>query len=198
MTMKTAVRIVVVVIALIWGVATLVWGIFGWISLKMMRDQRKKEAKLQRNQQNASLVQIPMGVLREIEITAARRTPPWQSLTRQQVVNVLMLAQQNADDENIICVGCGRVFEPEYMELDHKLPQVDGGSLSIMNCVLLCAVCNRRKGAKLTLNGLTNENRKIGWMVSAKRAESALRSVKDAIDQLERDWDNPAVQKWLG
>ena len=66
------------------------------------------------------------------------------------------------------CWGCGRDFDhPDYLELDHKMPRVDGGANSMYNRALLCRPCNgtKRKGANLTLHGLREKNKKDGFMV---------------------------------
>ena len=65
------------------------------------------------------------------------------------------------------CLGCDRSFDdPNYLELDHKLPKGDGGTDDISNRQLLCTPCNRIKSNKFTLQGLRQENRKRGRMAS--------------------------------
>lgn len=68
----------------------------------------------------------------------------------------------------MLCWGCGRKFDNvEYLHVDHIRPRADGGADSLYNLALLCQPCNgpRRKGAKLTLTGLRDRNRKGGFMV---------------------------------
>ena len=68
---------------------------------------------------------------------------------------------------SIICWGCGRGFDhPDYMEIDHIRPRVDGGADSLHNLALLCRPCNstRRKGGNLTLRGLRDKNLREGFM----------------------------------
>ena len=65
---------------------------------------------------------------------------------------------------NVICAGCGRELEREFMELDHIHPRADGGENHITNRILLCRPCNGKKGQYLTLRGLLRENKKsAGW-----------------------------------
>ena len=44
------------------------------------------------------------------------------------------------------CVECGSDFELQY---DHLIPLALGGGSGVDNLQLLCADCNRRKGAAL-------------------------------------------------
>jgi 5-methylcytosine-specific restriction endonuclease McrA len=44
------------------------------------------------------------------------------------------------------CVGCGAEFDLQY---DHVIPVALGGASTAENLELLCAPCNRRKGATL-------------------------------------------------
>jgi len=46
-----------------------------------------------------------------------------------------------------ICVKCRKKFEIEEMEADHITPWSKGGKTDLENCQMLCADCNRRKGA---------------------------------------------------
>ena len=64
------------------------------------------------------------------------------------------------------CWGCGRDFDHDrYLEIDHIRPRVDRGSDSVSNLALLCAPCNRRKSAHITLTGLRERNIADGFMV---------------------------------
>ncbi len=47
-----------------------------------------------------------------------------------------------------ICPGCGKHYEMEEMHADHITPWSKGGHTTADNCQMLCADCNRRKGAK--------------------------------------------------
>lgn len=44
-----------------------------------------------------------------------------------------------------ICSGCGKHFEIEKMQADHKTPWSKDGKTVAENCVMLCAACNRKK-----------------------------------------------------
>ena len=47
-----------------------------------------------------------------------------------------------------ICPGCNKHFEIEDMHADHITPWSKGGKTTADNCQMLCADCNRKKGAK--------------------------------------------------
>ena len=47
-----------------------------------------------------------------------------------------------------LCNRCGEQFGIEEMHGDHIDPWADGGRTDDENCQMLCAPCNRRKGAK--------------------------------------------------
>ena len=46
------------------------------------------------------------------------------------------------------CAGCGRKIPADLQEIDHIQPVSKGGGNELRNLQLLCATCNRRKGAK--------------------------------------------------
>ena len=78
-------------------------------------------------------------------LSQKRILEPWEKLNHRQMVIILSRAQK--DSEGIICAGCGRSPELEFMHLDHKTPKVDNGKNTIDNRVLLCAPCNMTKRA---------------------------------------------------
>ena len=117
-----------------------------------------------------------------LRLKLQRPTEPWQRLTHAQIVEHLVAAQSSSGF--VMCGGCGRVLEREFMELDHILPRADGGANDITNRILLCRPCNGRKSASLTLTGLVRQNRKVGWMQDddrAKLAQSSARLRADAV-----------------
>ena len=111
-----------------------------------------------------------------------RAKEPWQRLSHAAVREHLEAAQ--ADGDLVICGGCGRVLEGEFMQLDHMLPRADGGANDISNRILLCGPCNRRKGAHLTLSGLRSRNKKAGWMQSEERAKFAQLGARTRAEQV--------------
>ena len=100
-----------------------------------------------------------------------RPKEPWQKITHKQIVKVLTQAQGTIN--GVICAGCGRVLEKEFMELDHITPKSEGGRNDISNRVLLCRPCNGRKRDNFTLKGLRRENKKVGWTKDAGLAKLA-------------------------
>ena len=73
----------------------------------------------------------------------------------------------------VVCAGCGRILEREFMQLDHINPRAQGGASDITNRILLCQPCNGRKSASYTLIGLIRENKRQGWMKNETRAKGA-------------------------
>ena len=100
-----------------------------------------------------------------------RNPEPWQLLSRKDIVNELIQAQSIND--LVICAGCGRELEPEFMELDHIKPKVEGGENDISNRILLCRPCNGKKRDRFTMRGLINENKKSGWLKDVEKARIA-------------------------
>lgn len=46
-----------------------------------------------------------------------------------------------------VCPKCGKTFTINQMQADHIMPWSKGGKTIAENCQMLCADCNRRKGA---------------------------------------------------
>ena len=118
----------------------------------------------------------------ELKLKIQRPVADWEKLTHKQMVCVLAQAQGSSD--GVICAGCGRVLEVEFMQLDHISPKTDGGANHILNRVLLCGPCNRRKRNRLTLSGLVADNRKksVGWMKDEARATMARQKAREQAD----------------
>ncbi|MCY4465768.1 MAG: DNA methyltransferase [Chloroflexi bacterium] len=108
-----------------------------------------------------------------LQLKAPPQVLPWQRLTRKQMVTVLIDAQ--GSEGGVICAGCGRVLEADFMQLDHVHPKAEGGENHIMNRILLCGPCNRRKRNYFTLTGLWRENKKkdVKWMKDESLAKMA-------------------------
>ena len=108
-----------------------------------------------------------------LQLKVQRAPVPWEKLSRDEMARLLAKAQSAMD--GVICAGCGRAMEVEFMELDHITPKAEGGANSILNRILLCSKCNGRKRNYLTLAGLMAENKKPGvkWMRDEQRAKLA-------------------------
>ena len=121
-----------------------------------------------------------------LRLKIQRALEAWQRLTHAQIREHLATAQASSD--KVICAGCGRVLEQEFMHLDHILPRADGGANDITNRVLLCAPCNGRKGATLTLTGLVRANRRTDWMQDASRARLAQEAARMRADEVRNGY----------
>ena len=109
-----------------------------------------------------------------LETINRRELPAWRKLSHAQMVVILKKAQASETDKLVICAGCGREIEPEFMELDHLNPKSSPHSTNdLSNRILLCRPCNGRKSNELTMKGLRKENKKVVWMVNEKLSERA-------------------------
>ena len=82
-----------------------------------------------------------------------RRKPA--TMRRQEMLDILV------EQWGVRCWGCG--FEPptaEFLELDHILPDSEGGSNELENRAPLCGPCNKRKSNTMTLTALRQDNRR--------------------------------------
>ena len=112
-------------------------------------------------------------------------TEAWQKFSRAQMTEILKEGQQyQKDAREVICAGCGRILEPEFMELDHIQPRADNGANDISNRILLCRPCNGRKSNQLTLSGLIRANKKEGWMSDEDMAKRAQASAKNKYEEI--------------
>ncbi|MYH66551.1 MAG: hypothetical protein F4136_13085 [Chloroflexi bacterium] len=117
-----------------------------------------------------------------LRLKIQRAIEPWEKISHRGMMNILVEAQGTI--AGVICAGCGRVLEREFMQLDHITPKSDRGANHILNRILLCGPCNRRKRDNLTLRGLLRENKKkaVGWM----KDESMAKMAQDlALDKAE-------------
>ncbi len=114
-----------------------------------------------------------------LHLETVRQKEAWESLSARKMKGVLYDAQcaveesEKSGKKMVICGGCGRVLEPEYMELDHITPKAQRGKHDITNRILLCRPCNLRKGTHLTLIGLLKENKTRRWLQDEKLAKLA-------------------------
>ena len=129
-----------------------------------------------------------------LKLRIQRPVELWQKLTRHQMLRVLASAQQSSD--GVICAGCGRVLEVEFMELDHITPKAERGENHILNRILLCGPCNRRKRDNLTLRGLLRENKKkaVGWMKDEGMAKLVQEYVREKAEWVRDHFDSESCQ----
>ena len=117
-----------------------------------------------------------------LKLKLQRPVEPWQKLTHSQIVQHLVRAQASLG--LVVCGGCGRVLEREFMHLDHIQPRAEGGVNDITNRILLCAPCNGRKSNMLTLAGLMRQNKQEKWMQDEWRAKTAQSNARSRADQV--------------
>ena len=127
---------------------------------------------------------------KKLNLKIQRAQEPWQRITHRGMMNILSAAQ--ASSGGVICAGCGRVLEREFMQLDHITPKSGRGENHIMNRILLCGPCNRRKGDTLTMPGLLKENRKkaVGWMKDESLAKLAQEAARERADWVRDNFDS--------
>ena len=131
-----------------------------------------------------------------LKLKTPRATEPWEMLTHRQMSRVLEYAQRS--NGNVICAGCGRELEREFMELDHITPRADGGENHIRNRILLCRPCNGRKGQYLTLRGLLRENKKADWMKDEGLAQLAREAARERADWVRDNFESEECQALIG
>ena len=120
----------------------------------------------------------------DLKLKLLRPKERWQKLSHKEMVAILADAQSSAD--GVICAGCGRVLEIEFMELDHVQPKSSPrGTNYIDNRVLICRPCNGKKSNRMTLNGLWRENEKDGWIRNADLAAIAESKAYDRALQVK-------------
>ncbi len=130
-----------------------------------------------------------------LKLRTPRAVEPWAKLTHRQMKRVLEKAQRS--NGNIICAGCGRELEREFMELDHITPRADGGENHIRNRILLCRPCNGRKAQYLSLRGLMRENKKANWMKDEGLAQLAREDVRERADWVRDNFETPKCQQLI-
>lgn len=113
-------------------------------------------------------------------------TEPWQKIPYKQIVNVLAVAQSASD--GIVCAGCGRILEIEFMELDHMTPKADRGVNDISNRILLCRPCNGTKRDGLTMRGLIRANKASGWLRDEDLTKQARKTAERTANYVREEF----------
>ena len=62
------------------------------------------------------------------------------SISTLQQIHLLIL-------QDLQCAGCYRLVQIDLCQTDHVIPRAKGGSDDLLNIQLLCASCNKSKGA---------------------------------------------------
>lgn len=125
-----------------------------------------------------------------LRVRMQRPKEPWQRLSHRVMRAILADAQRApANHNHVICAGCGRSLELEFMELDHVNPRAEGNENWITNRILLCRPCNRKKLHRYTLTGLAELNRKDGWLVDRAAADSARTAVQLRASEIRDDFE---------
>lgn len=119
----------------------------------------------------------------DLRLRIQRPKEPWERLTNRQIRGFLENAQAV---EGLI--GCGRVLEGEFMELDHITPKGENGPDHLLNRIHLCRPCNGRKSNQLTMAGLRRQNRQTGWMKDRELAERVQDKALLEASLVRDDW----------
>ena len=135
----------------------------------------------------------------DLRLRTQRPPEPWEKLSREQIARILAVAQAHPNSEGVICAGCGRVLEVEFMELDHITPKSDRGANHILNRILLCRPCNGRKRNHLTLAGLLMENKRptVKWMRNDTLAQLARDSAEKRANWVRDNFGNGEYQAFM-
>ena len=131
----------------------------------------------------------------DLRLKIQRPIEPWEKITRSGMTNILAEAQ--GTEGGVICGGCGRVLEKEFMQLDHITPKSDRGANHILNRILLCGPCNQRKRDRFTLRGLLGENKKIKWMKEESRVLLAQESARERAEWTRDNFDSAECQNLI-
>ena len=132
-----------------------------------------------------------------LKLRIRRPVEPWEKMSHREIFNVLVKAQSTYS--GVICGGCGRVLEKEFMELDHITPKSDRGANHILNRILLCRPCNGRKRDNLTLRGLMRENKRKGvdWMKDEDLAKIAQDSATSRAEWVRDNFGTEECQRLI-
>ena len=135
----------------------------------------------------------------DLRLRTQRPPEPWERLSRELMSRILAVAQAHPNGDGVICAGCGRVLEMEFMELDHITPKSDRGANHILNRILLCRPCNGRKRNYLTLAGLLMENKRpaVKWMRNETLAQLARDSADKRANWVRENFGNGEYQAFM-
>ncbi len=75
------------------------------------------------------------------------------------------------------CPKCGRKYRKSDMDVDHIVPQSRGGSNSRYNLQVLCAHCNRSKGADMSETRMDLRRRERELRRQDREDEAILRAM---------------------
>lgn len=130
----------------------------------------------------------------DLKLRVKRADEPWQRISRAGMLNILAEAQKS--NGNVICAGCGRSLERDFMQLDHITPRSGRGDNHILNRILLCGPCNRRKRDHLTLPGLiaANKRKAVGWMKDESLARLAQDYARERAEWVRDNFNTPECQ----
>ena len=131
-----------------------------------------------------------------LRLRMRRPIEAWEKINHRGMTNILAAAQ--ASNGGVICAGCGRTLEREFMQLDHITPKSDRGANHILNRILLCGPCNRRKRDNLTLRGLMRANKKAGWMKDESMAKLAQDDARYRAEWVRDFFGNEECQALIG
>ena len=123
-----------------------------------------------------------------LRLRSQRPVEPWQKISHSSMMNVLAAAQGSGG--GVICAGCGRVLEREFMQLDHITPKSDRGT-NELNRILLCGPCNRRKRDTSCCCGRTRRRRSAGRSEGTMPQDSA----RARADWVRDNFDRPNARR---
>ena len=89
-------------------------------------------------------------------VSAGNEMSLWNSLTRRQVIDLLLDAQSTVGaSDRFDCVICGlsRIKSEGVRTLEHIIPKSDLGDNDLMNHGISCNECNTLKGSRYSVNG---------------------------------------------
>jgi hypothetical protein len=67
------------------------------------------------------------------------------------------------DFKSNTCKYCKEVYDPQHLEVDHRIAMCFGGNNDVMNLQVLCINCHRVKS--IVERGLVHHFREMGWIV---------------------------------